>query len=306
MCNFAGVRRSTYTYLPLLAGLLLLLSGCGTREIPDRKMEGIIHDIFLTNAYYAQFGNRTIDTDSVDFYAPIFEKYGYDIDDFRHTLDRWALQKSSRLTDLIADATADIQKENQRYEYHELVLRRMDTLAAKRYVDTVLFRPDSIRARRAADRGRLTLHLASPQGTYHIRYGYHLSMEDKNERLNMRYRVRDSSKTVVATSSRVLMRDTRAWHDLDLSFEAPAGSDSLELVLADYPEKPKAMALTLDSVLITHTAPAEVLRERLLRELMRLELGITTPYESNFPPKDSGSLGPLPPLRADTAARADL
>jgi hypothetical protein len=305
MCNFADVRRFALTYLPLLAGLLLLLSGCGPREIPDRKMESIIHDIFMANAYYAQFGSH-IRTDSVDFYAPIFKKHGYDIADFRHTLDRWALQKSSRLTDLIADATADIQRENQYYEFRELQQRRTDTLIRARYLDTLLFRPDSIQVRRVKDRDSLILRLPAPTGTYRLSYTYRLAPADRNDYLSMRYKVRDSLKAVVETASRTLIRDSRKKNYIDLSFSAPAGSDSLELILADYPEKPKEMMLVADSILITYNAPIEELRERFLREMIRLELGISTPYESNYPPKDSGALCVVSPLRPDTAARAEF
>lgn len=307
LINFARVKRKASTYaLPLLA-LLWLAAGCGPRVIPDRKMEGIIHDIFLSNAYYTQFGQQKIRIDSVDFYTPILENYGYDIADFRHTLDRWALQKSSRLTDLIGDATADIQRENQRYEYRGRLQRRIDTLIRARYLDTLLFRPDSIDARGSRDADRLTFRLASPAGSYRIRYGYRLPPNEDNERAVMRYRVYDSGKAVVETSSRSLVRDAGG-RIVELSFEAPVGADSLELILAEYPSGGGETVFHADSVLVTRNAPIEELRERLPRDMIRLRTGleILSPYELDFPPRDSGALRVVPPLRVDTAASADL
>jgi hypothetical protein len=305
LITFASVRQFSKKYLFLLAGLLLVLTACGPREIPDKKMGGIIHDILLANAYYIQFGSGRIDADSVDFYMPILEKYGYDVDDFRHTLDRWALQKSSRLTDLISAATADIQRENENYLRRALMRRRIDTLINAHYLDTLVFRPDSLWAGRPKDRDSLIFRLSAPTGTYHLRYGYWYTTGDQNEYLSMRYRVRDSVKNIVESGSRSLSRGLRK-NQIELSFTAPARSDSLEIVLAEYPEKPRPMAFAVDSVLITYNAPIDELRQRFQREIYRIEPETDLPYGFHYLPKDSGALRPVPLLRADTTARAEL
>ncbi len=135
-------------YKTLIIGLLglLALTACVPRRIPDRDMEAIIRDIFLVNAYRASVASpqtRTI-IDSADIYTPILSDYGYDLDAFRRTIDRWALKKSSKLSELIEAATVDIRRENQIYLRRQRVLERLDTLATEHYRDSVYRLADSM------------------------------------------------------------------------------------------------------------------------------------------------------------------
>jgi hypothetical protein len=299
------VRPLSFKTLFALPGLILLLTACGPREISEKKMEAIIRDVFMANAWYSQFGSREINTDSVDFYTPILKKYGYGIDDFRHTLDRWAMKKSSRLSDLIDQATADIQRENLHFQHEELLRLRADTLITARYLDTLIFRPDSLLARRARDRDSLIFRMPAVPGSYRLRYGYDLSPADQNNYLIMRYNLRDSVGRAVGSNSYSLLRNGRKNY-IDAAFQVDEKVDSIEIILANYPEKPKDMGLRIDSILLTYNQPIEALRERFMKDMIRIELGIDFPYELNYPPKDSGALRVVPPLRPDTAAHSDL
>lgn len=267
-------------------------------------MEGIIHDVFMANAYYSQFATNTINTDSVDFYTPILEKYGYDVEDLRYTLDRWALKKSSRLSLLIDNATADIQKENQYFLKLEARQKRTDTMLYQRYLDTLLFRPDSLWVRSLKEKDSLIIRMAADEGRYSIRFGYYLSPEDKNNYLVMRYRVRDSHKTAIEANTRSLTRGGKK--RIDVTIDTDTKADSLEIILADYPTVAKDIALRVDSILVTYNEPIKKLRERFVKDMIRLELGIDFPYEHDYPPKDSGALYVVPPLRPDTAGHSEL
>ncbi len=132
----------------LIIGLLglLALTACAPRRIPDRDMEAIIRDIFLVNAYRASVAGpqtRTI-IDSADIYTPILSGYGYGLPAFRRTLDRWALKKSSKLSELIEAATVELNLENELYLRRQRIQDRLDTLAIAHYRDSLERPADSM------------------------------------------------------------------------------------------------------------------------------------------------------------------
>ena len=66
------------------AAMLLMGMGCQqTREIPDEDLIKIFHDAYLANAY---MGEKGISEDSLFLYEPIFERYGYSVEDMQNTL----------------------------------------------------------------------------------------------------------------------------------------------------------------------------------------------------------------------------
>ena len=73
-----------------LLALPMLFSACNKpKEIPDDKLIAIVGDLFLANAYWSStLMADSLRTDSVNIYAPIFERYGYRPKDFIHTIDR--------------------------------------------------------------------------------------------------------------------------------------------------------------------------------------------------------------------------
>ena len=290
--------------MAVLLGLAFALTACGPREISDKKMQAIIHDVFMVNAYQSLYNGGKIDLDSVDLYRPILESYGYDAEDFRYTLDRWALKKSSRLSQLIDDATADIQSEHEYYVSRQRMRDRVDTLILDYNRDTVYHRIDSLSVRRLRDKDSLTLTLPMPPGDYRIRYRYYFDSEERDAYANMRYYQQDDKGENVTTGSRSLGRASDRW--IDVSFTADAKADSLRLLLADLSANAKEFVFRADSLEITHNEPIETARRNYLDAMLRREIGPDYPYEFDFPPKDSGALCVVPPLRPDTARHTDL
>ena len=292
----------TRTCLASLLGLVFLLTACGPREISDSKMEAIIHDIFITNAYISLYNQGKVDVDSVDIYTPILESYGYDIEDFRYTLDRWALKKSSRLSELIDKATADIQRENQFYIARQRVSDRLDSLLVEIYRDTVYWRPDTVWYRGVKQKDSLKLRFPLEEGSYRLRYGYYVHNEMSY--LPMRYTQKNAADRAVDNNTRALNR-TEQGGTIDVTFDYRATASYLEVMLADYSDHVKDPAIRIDSLLITHHAPIEKSRRRFLADNMRRYFGEYYPYA--YPnPEDSGTLHVVPPFRPDTARHTDL
>ena len=288
-----------------LLGLVFFLTACGPRMIPDAKMEAIIHDVFMANAYFSLYNKGGINVDSVDIYAPILERYGCDEKDFRYTLDRWALKKSSRLSELIDNATADIQKENQYYIARQQQQNRLDSLITEIYRDTVYMKLDSVWFRGRKYRDSLKLEIPLPgEGTYRLRYGYYVEAGRRSFSMLMRYNQKDSLDKEVYRGSRSLGTGTRREADVTFDYKSPA--TYLELVLAEYPANERTLAFRLDSLLLIHDAPIEKNRKRFLKDRIRLYTQQDYPYELRYPAKDSGSLYIVPPHRPDTACRTDI
>lgn len=287
-----------------LLGLSFLLTACGPKEIPDNDMQDIIHDIFLVNAYYMLYQQSHMSLDSIDIYTPILEKYGYDTEDFRYSMDRMALKKSSRLAELIDKATADIKAENDYYEGRERIVLRVDTLIGRYYRDTIYMRPDSVWIRDLKNRDTLKLTFPIQHGRYRILYGYFRDTTDQKV-LSMRFRVKDTTGNIIYNNSRTLVQGDK-YRKIDINLDAAPDADSLLLILADYSAAAKKAALRIDSLYLIYDAPLDSLRLRYWKDQLGRYARKTYPpvYESN--PQDSCTLHLMPPLRPDSTGCAEL
>jgi len=287
-----------------LLGMLFFLTACGPREIPDQDMEGIIHDIFLVNAYVGQYQMGKIGTDSVDIYEPILEKYGYDAEDFRYSMERMTLKKSSRLAELIDKATADIKAENDFYEARARIAERVDTLIGDFYRDTVLQRVEPFWVRNPRDRDSLRILTAAEAGKYRVKYGYLIDSTDKSSYLSMRYNLKDSTGRNIYNNSRGLTRDT-VRRDMDVTFDANERACSLELILAHYSDNIKNIGIRIDSLFVLHEPPLDSTRTRYWRD--RFGSYTARPYPPRYETeKDSSTLYLMPPHRPEPAGRTEL
>lgn len=132
-----------------VVGLLVLLAACeGPRTIPLDKMEQILSDALITNSitntnttYYQ--GTR-VEDDSIDFYAPILNKYGYSLDDFRHTVYSMATRKSNPLNEIFGRVAQGMDSLAEIAEYRYNVSMRYDTLVSNYYADTVYIKDTTI------------------------------------------------------------------------------------------------------------------------------------------------------------------
>ena len=59
------------------------------KVIPVRKMEKIYREMFLADQWVADNATRRRKADTTWFYEPIFEKYGYDVEDYRKSVDHY-------------------------------------------------------------------------------------------------------------------------------------------------------------------------------------------------------------------------
>jgi len=145
--------------------LILALASCAcnrSRNIPDDELVAITRDIFLSNAFRESLLSGIPMTDSVDIYTPIFEKYGYEPEDFNYTVRNLSKRKSVRFTDIIDEVTASLAREDSLLQKRVALLDTIDRRIDERYRQTVY--EDS--SRRVVRRSGTSRHRsARPSGT---------------------------------------------------------------------------------------------------------------------------------------------
>ena len=99
----------------MVATISLSLAACSSsKSIPDKDLVKIFHDAFLANAY---INEELSGEDSLLIYEPILARYGYTVDDMRFTVQTIAQRKSSRLSDLVGEASQILNDEYKMYNY---------------------------------------------------------------------------------------------------------------------------------------------------------------------------------------------
>jgi hypothetical protein len=294
-------------YLPAAIGFLFLLTACGPRKIPDDTMALIIRDVFLVNTYQEQ-ATLGFSPDTVDIYEPILDHYGYTNDDFRRSLNEMALKKSSRLSELIEQAAADIEVENMFYQNRDKLKARIDSALMAMYPDTVYRRDASplVVKRKGRATDSLRLQIPVEEGTYRLQYAYLIDSADLNYYIPNRYNLLDSLGKSVQSRTVALTRYRPSRYSTDIA--VGAGEDSLRIWLADYASAAERPEITVDSIYIVYTAPLLRNRDRYVKEMVGFDADTTyLPYGiSPWPAPDSGALHILLPVRADSTGRAEL
>lgn len=161
--------------------LLLTATACSRPEIiPDDRLATIFRDAFLANAYISEQGLRT---DSLRIYEPIFDRYGYTVEDVEYTLGNFSKRKSARLSDVVESAIGMLDTEGTRLDRETAIL---DTIAnaSRRACTRTIYADTLIRMQRLRDSSRMRIVLDSIRaGDYRITARYLLDSLDENRNL---------------------------------------------------------------------------------------------------------------------------
>ncbi len=80
------------------------------RVIPVRKMEKIYREMFLADQWLEDFPEKKEMAETTWFYVPIFERYGYTVEDYRKSVDYY-LNDPKRYADMIDRVIKDMEAE---------------------------------------------------------------------------------------------------------------------------------------------------------------------------------------------------
>ena len=89
--------------------LLAVVASCrGPRVIPRDKLTDIYYDMFMADQKIREFGYPSAMIDTMLVYEPIFEKYGYDTDDYLHSM-RHYLKDPERFAKVFEDVSKRLE-----------------------------------------------------------------------------------------------------------------------------------------------------------------------------------------------------
>lgn len=105
----------------------------GPEIIPKRQMEKIYHDMFLADQWLADVPGKRPVADTTWFYQPIFEKYGYTVEDYRNSVNYY-LSDPKRYAEMIGRVVDDLENEsaaiNRDIARQDQIRHRTDSIAS--------------------------------------------------------------------------------------------------------------------------------------------------------------------------------
>lgn len=105
------MRRFLAITFSLFAALSLSLScSDGPKVIPVKKMRAIYKDIFLADQWLEANQDKREQADTTWFYKPVFDKYGYTIEDYHHSVAIY-LGDPKRYSEMLGWVSKDLKKE---------------------------------------------------------------------------------------------------------------------------------------------------------------------------------------------------
>lgn len=232
----------------LLLLMMLLPTACKRHTvIPDDELALIIHDAFLTNAY---IDTKSVQTDSMNLYAPIFARYGYTTEDVQYTIGNFSKRKSARLSDVV-EAAIDLLEEEGKYYDREV--RILDTIrqVALRSMTQLVVNDTLIQVRTLRDTARLQFLIPVEVGEYEVSYEYEIDSLDRNKRLQRRFWVDMKKGTRDHIQLTTLRRNTK--DRVVRKYRTDTTAKQLHLDLIHFPEKAKQPSITVRNLTIKYT-----------------------------------------------------
>lgn len=107
------MRKAASIFLCIFAAIAMMTS-CArkVRVIPVRKMEQIYKDMLLADQWLADNPDKRAAADTTWFYEPIFEKYGYTIEDYYKTVETY-LEDPKRYAEMMDRISKDLSDESR-------------------------------------------------------------------------------------------------------------------------------------------------------------------------------------------------
>lgn len=291
-----------------IAVIAALMAGCNKpRTIPDDKLEAMIHDIFISNAYY-DIGMTSLLADSIDMYSPIFDRYGYTAADMLHTMEGLSKRKSMGLADFVERASVTLQKERMTISAQRILSDTIDSRLSRRYA-RVVYSNDTLRTFTATgSQKKPDISIPVTPGRYQVEFSY---MLDSTSAASYIYRQWLSDGNDVPSFVNTRSYRKGGWNRETI--EAEVDNDRilrLEALFAySYSARVAAgrdprFKLLVDSVKITHYIPKEAVRDSFIQDISRMPLADSIKNWLNDARPDTKIIVPLRPDTSGTASRS--
>ena len=259
-----------YAIVLLSAAVTLLGVGCQSqREIPDEDLVKIFHDAYLANAY---MGESNIHEDSLYLYEPIFERYGYTVEDMQYTLKTFSKRKSALLSDLMVEVSKQLEQEARIEGRKIVVLDTIDNVAKRRYTRTV-YEDSLIRVKRLRDTNKLRITINDlATGDYTITFDYLIDTldENRNSRVEVYALAGDTLETLRHTM--MLSRYRQSSYTRRLSIDSTHTEIHIDMYYHPQNEESKLPDITIRNFKVIRVLPTSVSVDSLYQKQLNLRL----------------------------------
>ncbi|MDE6183182.1 MAG: hypothetical protein K2F53_02035 [Rikenellaceae bacterium] len=286
--------------LPILM-LLSMLAGCRDRQmIPDDDLKAIISEVYLADCYLREMRSQ-YDRDTMTILAPVLERYGYTMDQMKHTLYVMSQRKTSSLPRIVDMAVEDYAARLRRYRAGYDISLRWDTLSNR--MATLELMLDSLKARDTSDFAKTRFEMPIYRtGIYTITMSYKIDSADRNKNYLIKYTLSDTmgrspknngsvwlgrmGRKSLSTSD--IKIDADKYNRMSVDFLAVAAGRLINQPIVD-----------IDTMSVTYRPPIEKARQMNYQRYFGLFNQDTVKFKVYETEKDSSAL--RPPFRVPYA-----
>lgn len=258
--------------LILICALMPLLSSVGCQDqrvIPDKDLINIFHDAYLANAYIGECG---INEDSLYLYEPIFDRYGYTVEDMQYTLKTFSERKSALLSDLMMEVSARLEREAKVEQRKIVVLDTIDNVAKRRYTRTV-YEDSLIHVKRLRDTNDLRIKIKDlTTGDYTISFDYFIDTLDENRNSRILVYAMKSDTLETMRHSMMLNRYRIASYTRKLSIDSTHTEIFIDMFYHPINEEIKLPNIKIMNFKVVRVLPTEQSVDSLYRKQLGIRL----------------------------------
>ncbi len=268
---------------------LTILVGCSEhRAIPEQELsqiltESLIRQSIISGSETSRRGGKTADT--IDYHSAVLSKYGYDLEDFRYTIELMASRKSNPLDGILDKVSKDITLQAEVAETRYEQAKAFDAAALDKYRDT-LYISDTIRQDDFED-FRFALTDSLLRGKIKLSITYKTMGDYRYKQKSIKYYLRDKWEKRPDIKTLWLSRSSGGrTTSIEMEINEPQ-IDSLVLSIEEsrpsYIKKADIAKLSRDTsyiskIEITYTPFIEEARERYFRSFYGEDFTLNRPY----------------------------
>lgn len=259
-----------YIVKVFVAALMVLGIGCsGPRVIPDDILVKIFHDAYIANAYMEECRIRQ---DSLLIYEPIFQRYGYTMEDLQYTITNFTERKSAMLSDIMGEVNHMLDAESRREAKRMIVLDTIDNIAKRQYTRTI-YADTLIRVKRLRDSSKLRITIEDIiPADYNISFDYHIDTLDENRNSRIEVMFIDSAGKEKARHTMMMSRYRDGKYTHKMSADSSIRKLFINIFYHPSNEESKTPDITVRNLKVVRHLPTEVCVDSLYLEQLDIRL----------------------------------
>ncbi|MFI3328668.1 MAG: DUF4296 domain-containing protein [Rikenellaceae bacterium] len=266
----------------LFAAMLFAGSCNRVKQLSDDELAMVFHDAFLANSYTLSIG---LQLDSLKLYEPIFQKYGYSVEDVQHTIGSFSKRKSAKLSDVVERAITMLEEEGKRLDREVAILDTVVNIATRRAARVVLAK-DHFKMQSMRDTSKYKFVINDvAAGRYRIEFDYLVDSVDTNKKsyLTQSWSEKDGDIRRFNRNNATLNRNVSGGHTSVIQID----QDKDRIVIA--PVVPQAsasrMSVQVKNLRVTYLPTQEQGRDMIYDRLLDVtifnnEIATTEQYEA--------------------------